>query len=77
MKSRQVIVKQKGNQALSHYNTVFSQLLKLIPRHEFEILAKQHHTGRSFRTASRWSQFVTMAMAQWSGRNSLRDIVDN
>ncbi len=26
---------------MSHYNTVFSQLLKLIPRHEFESLAKQ------------------------------------
>jgi len=77
MKSRQVIVKQKGNQALSHHNTVFSQLLKLIPRHEFETLAKQHHTGRSFRTASRWSQFVSMAMAQLSGRSSLRDIVES
>jgi len=62
---------------LSHHNTVFSQLLKLLPRHEFETLAKQHHIGRSFRTASRWSQFVTMAMAQLSGRNSLRDIVEN
>ena len=62
---------------MTHHNTVFSQLLKLIPRHEFETLAKQHHSGRSFRTASRWSQFVTMAMAQLAGRNSLRDIVEN
>ena len=62
---------------MSHHNTVFSQLLKLLPRHEFETLAKQHHSGRSFRTATRWSQFVTMAMAQLSGRNSLRDIVEN
>lgn len=77
MCSPQTIEKQKGSQALSHHNTVFSQLLKLIPRHEFETLAKQHHTGRSFRTASRWSQFVTMAMAQLAGRNSLRDIVEN
>jgi hypothetical protein len=77
MSSPQTIEKQKGNQALSHHNTVFSQLLKLIPRHEFETLAKQHHTGRSFRTASRWSQFVTLAMAQLAGRNSLRDIVEN
>ncbi len=64
-------------QALSHYNTVLSQLLKYIPRHEFDTLANQHHCGRSFRTASRWSQFVTLVMAQLSGRNSLRDIVDN
>lgn len=62
---------------MSHHNTVFSQLLKLLPRHEFESLAKQHHSGRSFRTATRWSQFVTMAMGQLSGRNSLRDIVEN
>ena len=62
---------------MSHHNTVFSQLLKLVSRHEFETLAKQHHSGRSFRTATRWSQFVTMTMAQLSGRNSLRDIVEN
>ena len=62
---------------MSHNNTVLSQLLKLLPRHEFETLSKQHHTGRSFRKASRWSQFVTLVMAQLSGRNSLRDIVDN
>ena len=62
---------------MAHHNTVFSQLLKLIPRHEFDTLANQHHCGRSFRTASRWSQFVTMAMGQLAGRDSLRDIVEN
>lgn len=62
---------------MAHHNTVFSQLLKFIPKHEFETLANRHHSGRSFRTASRWSQFVTMAIAQLAGRNSLRDIVEN
>jgi hypothetical protein len=62
---------------MAHNNTVFSQLLKLISRHEFETLAIQHHSGRSFRTASRWSQFVTLSLAQLTGRNSLRDIVEN
>ncbi len=62
---------------MAHCNTSFAQILKLVPRHEFETLAKQHHSGRAFRTASRWSQFVTLTMAQLSGRNSLRDIVDN
>ena len=62
---------------MSHHNTVIAQMLKLIPRHEFDTLANQHHTGRSFRKVSRWSQFVTMMVAQLSGRNSLRDIVDN
>ena len=62
---------------MSHCNTIFAQILKIVPRHEFETLAKQHQSGRSFRKASRWSQFVTMAMGQLSGRNSLRDIVEN
>lgn len=62
---------------MAHCNTILSQILKLVPRHEFETLSNHHHSGRSFRTASRWSQFVTMAMAQLSGRISLRDIVDN
>ncbi|MES9908509.1 MAG: DUF4372 domain-containing protein, partial [Candidatus Thiodiazotropha sp.] len=30
---------------MSHNSTVFAQLLKLISRHEFETLAKEHHTG--------------------------------
>jgi putative transposase len=62
---------------MAHCNTIFSQILKLVPRHEFERLAKQHHSGRSFRTASRWSQFVMLTLAQLSGRLSLRDIVEN
>ena len=62
---------------MAHCNTILSQILKLVPRHEFETLAKHHHSGRAFRSASRWSQFVSLTMAQLSGRNSLRDIVDN
>ena len=62
---------------MAHCNTILSQILKLIPRHEFESLAKTHHSGRSFRTASRWSQFTCLVIAQLSGRSSLRDIVDS
>ena len=69
--------KTRVKQTMSHHNTIIAQMLKLIPRHEFDNLANLHHTGRSFRKASRWSQFVTMMVAQLSGRNSLRDIVDN
>ena len=62
---------------MAHCNTILSQILKLVPRHEFERLAEQHHSGRAFRTASRWSQFVVMCIAQLSGRRSLRDVVEN
>lgn len=62
---------------MAHCNTILSQILRFVSRHEFESLANRHHSGRAFRTATRWSQFVTMAMAQLSGRISLRDIVGN
>ena len=62
---------------MAHVNTVLNQMLKFIPRHEFETLANRYHTGGKFRTASRWSQFVTMTIAQLSGRQSLRDVLDN
>lgn len=62
---------------MAHCNTILAQILKLVPRHEFEVLANQHHSGRSFRSASRWSQFVTMSIAQLTGRRSLRDTIEN
>ena len=62
---------------MAHCNTILSQLLKLVSRHDFEALANKHHSGRSFRPASRWSQFVTMAIGQLSGRRNLRNLVDN
>lgn len=62
---------------MAHHNTVFAQLLKLVPRHQFETLAESHHVGRRFRKTSRWSQFVALAMGQLSGRHSLRDVVAN
>ena len=62
---------------MAHGNTIFAQMLKIMPRHEFETLAQQHHRSRALRKASRWSQFVTMAMGQLTGRKSLRDVVEN
>jgi len=38
---------------MAHHNTIFAQLLKFLPRHEFEHLAKQHHQGGALRTTSR------------------------
>ncbi len=62
---------------MAHNGTVFAQLLKLVPRHEFEGLAREHGSGRRARKLTRWSQFVAMGMAQLAGRSSLRDIVSN
>lgn len=62
---------------MAHHSTVLAQLLQLVPRHEFETLAQRHHVGRKLRVMTRWSQFVALAVAQLSGRTSLRDIVSN
>jgi len=62
---------------MAHSSTVLAQMLKLVPRHEFDYLAAEHHSGRKLRKMSRWSQFVAMATAQLSGRTSLRDLVGN
>ncbi len=59
---------------MSHHNTAFHQLLQPLPRHEFETLAKQHHSGQKLRSAARWDQFIGLSMSQLSGRQSLRDI---
>ena len=64
-------------QVLSHQNTVFHQLIKPVLRQDFERLAKQHHVGQKFRSASRWDQFIALLMSQLSCRQSLRDIQSN
>ena len=62
---------------MAHHNTIFAQLLKLVSRHEFEVLANEHHEGRQLRKTSRWSQFVALCLGQLAGRDSLRDIESN
>ncbi len=59
---------------MSHCNTVLSQVLKLIPRHEFTKLEKKADTKRRRGAFSRWSQFLALTVAQLTGRSSLRDI---
>lgn len=62
---------------MAHHNTIFAQLLKLVPRHEFDRLAEAHHLGRKLRAMTRWSQFVALSTGHLTGRHSLRDIVYN
>ena len=59
---------------MAHCNTVLSQLLKLMPRHEFERLANQIDGQVRSTALSRWSHFLALTVGQLSGRQSLRDI---
>jgi len=54
--------------------TVFSQLMDFIPVHEFRSIVKRHHGEHRFRSFSCWEQFLCMAFAQLTYRESLRDI---
>lgn len=62
---------------MAHCSTVLSQIVRILPRHEFQSLAKKFHVGQKFRSFSRWTQFVALLTAQLTGRHSLRDIVEN
>ncbi len=62
---------------MAHSNTILRQITALLPRHDFEALAKDHHVGQKFRSFNRWTQFMAMFIGQLSGRQSLRDIVMN
>ncbi len=59
---------------MAYNNSVLSQLLKLLPRHEFERLANCYDGKRRSDALSRWSQFVALTIGQLGGRRSLRDI---
>ena len=59
---------------MAHSSTILSQFLKLVPRHEFSRLAKQHDPKRRSDAFNRWSQFVALGVGQLSARSSLRDI---
>ena len=48
-------------------------MLKLIPRHHFAKLEREHGTGRPPRTFSRWHQLVHLVFMQVTSRASLRD----
>lgn len=62
---------------MSHSSTIFGQLLRLIPRHDFDVLAECHHVGGKLRLMTRFSQFVALATGHLARRHSLRDVVAN
>jgi hypothetical protein len=53
---------------------MFSQLLKLFPRTEFQALVKRTHAERHARGFTCWGQFVAMLFCQLGRAHSLREI---
>jgi len=53
---------------------VFAQLMAFLPRYEFEKCVARYHGNRHVRSLSCYEQFLMMAFAQMTFRESLRDI---
>lgn len=60
---------------MSHDNTVFNQLLHLLPRHDFDKLVQEYQGDRYVKNFTCWRQLITLLYAQIKGHDSLRDIV--
>jgi hypothetical protein len=54
--------------------TVFRQLLKFLPRHDFNLCVRRHRGEHWVKTFTTFDQFLCLGYAQLSGRESLRDI---
>ena len=54
--------------------TVFSQLMDWFPKYEFDKCVKRYGGNHRLKKFSCWEQFLTMAFAQLTYRESLRDI---
>jgi hypothetical protein len=54
--------------------TVFRQLLQFLPRHEFNLCVCRYRGDHRAKTFTTFGQFLCLAYAQLSGRESLRDI---
>src|SRR3989454_12210185 len=59
---------------MTRFSSIFSQLLQLFPRLEFEQAVKQHQAERSTKGFSSWTQFVAMLFCQLGRAHSLREI---
>ncbi|PJC38653.1 IS4 family transposase [Candidatus Peregrinibacteria bacterium CG_4_9_14_0_2_um_filter_38_9] len=59
---------------MNYTNTIFNQLLELLPRNRFEQFVGQHKADKYVKKMSCWNQLSIMLYAQAKGKESLRDI---
>jgi hypothetical protein len=55
---------------------IFKQLIKLIPREEFDILVKKHKSDYRYKEFKSWTQLVTMLFGAYSRCDSMGEICD-
>lgn len=60
---------------MSRVCSIFSQILQLIPRAQFETRVREHQAERHARGFNSWTQFIAMLFCQLGHAQSLREIV--
>ncbi len=60
---------------MRHHNTVFRDVLKLVPWHRFKALVEEHDADARVRRLSTKTQFLALLYGQLSGASGLREIV--
>jgi hypothetical protein len=66
----------RRNLSVAQFCSVFQQLLKLIPRGEFDQMVNRHAAERHARGFASWDQLVAMLFCQLGRAQSLREICD-
>ena len=59
---------------MQRFSSIFSQLLQLFPRLEFEEAVRKHNSDYAAKGFSSWGQFVAMLFCQFGRAHSLREI---
>lgn len=60
---------------MSHYSTIFRQVLNMIPRRQFNYEATKGKYNKYTKHFTVWNQFVVNLYSQIAGKNSLRDVI--
>ena len=60
---------------MPHHNTVFRDVLKLVPWHQFEALVEEHGADARVRRLSTKTQLVALLYGQLSGASGLRETI--
>jgi len=59
---------------MSHEETIFNQIFQFVSYDDFYVCVRRYDGNKGTRRFSCWEQFLAMAFAQLTHRDSLRDI---
>jgi len=60
---------------MKHTNSIFSQLLAYIPKHQFNRVVERYCGDKKVRSLPCWTQFCIMLYGQFSSQRSLRSMI--